>query len=54
MYEEQRKGQKTIFKRIDVREAEKELFPIAGNRGVRNIEPDFVHMIGQMPRNTAG
>jgi len=44
---------KAIFKRKEGCEAEKELFPIAGNRGVKKIEPDFVHMIGQRPRNTA-
>jgi hypothetical protein len=44
---------KTIFKRKEVWEAKKKLFPIAGNRGVKKREPDFVHMIGQRPRNSA-
>jgi len=42
-----------IFKRKEVWEAEKKIFPIAGNRGVKKREPDFVHMIGQRPRNSA-
>jgi hypothetical protein len=44
---------KAVFKRKEVCEAENEFFPIAGNREVKKIEQDFVHMIGQRPRNTA-
>jgi len=47
------KGGKTIFKRKEVCEAKKVFFPIAGNREVKKIEQDFVHMIGQRPRNIA-
>jgi hypothetical protein len=44
---------KAVFKRKEVCEAEENVFPVAGNRGVKKREPVFVHMIGQRPRNVA-